>query len=266
MLAETLLIAGILTGMVGIIVWRRQAPRTPAAKEPLYYKELPPGSGRLTPVAKDSLYYKELHQVPGRLTLHLSGEQFDRRQSTIRRLTVGMPLRFHREPDNPYDQYAVAVTTARGEMVGYIPRKNSEWVSRLLDQGQQLSVSTAHLFDDDDDGIIDVQVHIDGVPPRHRNDPTTEFAPIEALQRCLRDVDDAIRTAEQRVTPKAQLRWYRRAGLIAETAYKQFGPQLQRSAEALRCYDELLDAVQTAAARIQEIETAGQIEPIGKMA
>lgn len=234
MLATAILIACTLTAIAGSIIWR--------------------ASNQSPPVASQSLYYKELPYIAGRYTLHLSGEQFDRRQSTIRQLRVGTPLLFRREPDNPYDRCAVAVTTSRGEMIGYIPRKNSEWVARLLDTGEPIRVSTAHMFDDDNDGVIDVQVHIDDVPPHRIDEATTEFPPLEALQRYLRDVDDAMRTAERRVTPKAQLRWYRRAGLIAETAYKEFGPQLQQGGEALQCYAELLKAVQTAAARIQEIE------------
>lgn len=268
MLVASFLVACILSALVALLrVFNREhrtAKRAAVAPRALDHRAFPNAPGTATlppsgaagraPVASQALNYRALPDVPGRYTLHLAGEQFDGRQATIRELKVGTPLLFRREPDNPYDSCAVAVTTVAGRDIGYIPRRNSEWVSNVLDSGYDLSVSTAHLFDDDGDGVVDVQVHIDGVPTRDAVRSRTKFTPLDALERDVQDVLDAIHTAQRRVTPKAQLRWYRRAGFIAETAYKKFSPKLQQGREASQCYAALLDAIQTAAARIQQLE------------
>lgn len=115
-------------------------------------------------VAAESLDFTELPFVEGRYTLHLSGEEYDGRQGLIGRLEPGQLLVLRREPSNPHDSNAVAVTTQSGSAIGYIPRKNANWVARLLDEGYALSASVACLFDDDRDGDVDVQIHIDNVP------------------------------------------------------------------------------------------------------
>ncbi len=122
-------------------------------------------SSSRTDIASEALDFTELPEVEGRYTLHISGEQYDGRQSAIWRLRSGQRLLLRREPWNKYDPQAVAVSTVSGDVVGYIPRKNVGWVSRLIDEGEPLRASVAHLFDDDGDSVIDVQIHIDGVPP-----------------------------------------------------------------------------------------------------
>jgi hypothetical protein len=99
----------------------------------------------------------------GRYTLHVVGEQYDGHQTIISQLKVGEKLILKRESDNQYDKNAVAVTTAHDNMVGYIPRKNAEWVARIIDEGFDLKTSVASLFDDGK-GFTNVQIHIDGVP------------------------------------------------------------------------------------------------------
>lgn len=122
-------------------------------------------------IASEALDFTGLLAIEGRYTLHISGEQYDGRQSAIWRLRVGQKLLLRREPWNKHDPQAVAVSTLSGDVIGYIPRKNAGWVSRLLDQGDQLKASVAHVFDDDGDSVLDVQIHIDGVPPLGREKP-----------------------------------------------------------------------------------------------
>jgi hypothetical protein len=86
-------------------------------------------------VATEALDFTELPFVEGRYTLHLSGEEYDGRQGLIGRLEPGQRLFLRREPSNPHDPNAVAVTTQFGSTIGYIPRKNANWVARLLDEG-----------------------------------------------------------------------------------------------------------------------------------
>lgn len=115
-------------------------------------------------VATEPLDFTELPIVEGRYTLHLSGEEYDGRQGLVGRLEPGQLLFLRREPNNPHDSNAVAVTTQFGSTIGYIPRKNANWVSRVLDEGYAMNASVACLFDDDRDGNVDVQIHIDNVP------------------------------------------------------------------------------------------------------
>lgn len=116
-------------------------------------------------LAAAALDYTSVPPIEGRYTLHVSGEEFDDRQSIIiGQLEVGESLRLRREPDNVYDEDAVSIQTATGDLIGYVPGKNSAWVARLLDEGKHLRASVAHLFVED--GIVNVQIHIDGVPRR----------------------------------------------------------------------------------------------------
>jgi hypothetical protein len=43
-------------------------------------------------------------------------------QPAIRRCTIGDCVRIVHEPDNPYDDLALAVVTERGDIIGYVPR------------------------------------------------------------------------------------------------------------------------------------------------
>ena len=67
-------------------------------------------------------------------------------------LEIDDPLRLVREPDNPYDEYAIRVETADAEMIGYcatpalastedrklgyISRTNNKIIARLMDAGK----------------------------------------------------------------------------------------------------------------------------------
>lgn len=125
------------------------------------------GRGSKPPAASEPLDFRELPDVEGRYTMQIAGEQFDGRQSTIKSLSIGQGLRLRREPYNSFDSNAVAVETRGGEMIGYLSRNNARWVSRILDEGTDLSASVAWLYYGDADGNgIEVQVHVDGVPPR----------------------------------------------------------------------------------------------------
>lgn len=47
-----------------------------------------------------------------------------------------LPLR--REPDNPYDPFAVRVEDGEGHKLGYLPRDRNEAVARLMDAGKRI--------------------------------------------------------------------------------------------------------------------------------
>jgi hypothetical protein len=53
-------------------------------------------------------------------------------------LKVGERLDFFREPDNPHDKRAIAIKSAGGARIGYVPRADNVVFSRLMDAGKLL--------------------------------------------------------------------------------------------------------------------------------
>lgn len=79
----------------------------------------------------------------GEYTISVVGESFKNedgtpRQKVIRRCRVGDPVALIREPDNPYDENAVAVVHGGGQ-IGYIGRDQNHWLSRAMDDGAAVS-------------------------------------------------------------------------------------------------------------------------------
>lgn len=69
----------------------------------------------------------------------------------LQRMRCGEPLQLHREPENPYDEKAIAVHY-KGEKIGFIPRAENEMLSTLLDQ--RLLHITAEISDVDADASL----------------------------------------------------------------------------------------------------------------
>ena len=61
------------------------------------------------------------------------------RREVARTLCEGDTVLLIREPDNPYDDQAIAVRTKDGHRVGYVPRDLNPVPSVLADQGVALS-------------------------------------------------------------------------------------------------------------------------------
>lgn len=72
----------------------------------------------------------------GVYTIGVAGESY--RQKEIKKCREGDPLVLKREPDNRYDPCAVAVLRENGEQIGYVPRNQAEWVSRIMDEGKRV--------------------------------------------------------------------------------------------------------------------------------
>lgn len=53
-------------------------------------------------------------------------------------LTEGQRLDMYREPENPYDQYAIRVEDGLGRKLGYVPRSENKVIARLMDGGKRL--------------------------------------------------------------------------------------------------------------------------------
>ena len=54
-------------------------------------------------------------------------------------LKAGDRLILKREPDNPYDDLAIAVLGENGAKLGYIPRNQNSVLARLMDAGKRIS-------------------------------------------------------------------------------------------------------------------------------
>jgi len=59
-------------------------------------------------------------------------------------MRVGDPLRLVREPRNPHDTNAVRIEW-RGEMLGYIPRRENADVARQMDLGAPVKARVVRL-------------------------------------------------------------------------------------------------------------------------
>ncbi len=53
-------------------------------------------------------------------------------------LKVGDRLDFFREPNNQYDEYAIAIKNVDGIKIGYVPMRDNIIFSRLMDAGKLL--------------------------------------------------------------------------------------------------------------------------------
>lgn len=59
-------------------------------------------------------------------------------------LSQGSQLVMKRDPANAYDELAIALETAAGERVGWIPRKYNRPYARLMDAGKLLVAKVTH--------------------------------------------------------------------------------------------------------------------------
>lgn len=59
----------------------------------------------------------------------------------LRGLRPGDQLLLLREPLNPFDKHAVAVTTLDGVKLGYVPRQDAPLVAKAIDLGLEPSVT-----------------------------------------------------------------------------------------------------------------------------
>ncbi len=64
-------------------------------------------------------------------------------------LRVGAPLSLQREPDNPHDRRAIAVSW-QGQKLGYLPRAENDAVSAAMDAGTGVEARIGSLTDDAD--------------------------------------------------------------------------------------------------------------------
>ena len=71
------------------------------------------------------------------LEVHIAGFQYHEGMSAgvFSMLKRGGELCLRREPDNPYDPFAIAMETQAGNKLGYLPRRINGIPAAILDQG-----------------------------------------------------------------------------------------------------------------------------------
>lgn len=68
----------------------------------------------------------------------VAGVHVGNRQQTIEsEITVGKPVMLQRDPHNRYDRNAIAVTTSRGAVIGFVPRDDAGELASLFDDCNQ---------------------------------------------------------------------------------------------------------------------------------
>lgn len=65
----------------------------------------------------------------------VAGTSFRKLKDVEPQLNVQVKLELKREPDNEYDEFAIALYFEKNK-IGYIPRESNEVIARLLDAGK----------------------------------------------------------------------------------------------------------------------------------
>lgn len=85
------------------------------------------------------------------LKYHMENEE---EQAALDAITPGTELLLYREPENEYDEWAVAVYLTEEHKLGYIFRSKNEVIARLMDAGKKfIGVVDAPADDSADDSV-----------------------------------------------------------------------------------------------------------------
>lgn len=68
-----------------------------------------------------------------------------KRQKIISKCYTGELMALVREPDNPYDEFAVAVYRLTGEQIGYLPMEQNQDIFRVLDCDERADARIAEI-------------------------------------------------------------------------------------------------------------------------
>lgn len=58
-------------------------------------------------------------------------------EENLQELVPGTELKLYREPDNEYDEWAIAVYYGEDDLLGYVTRYKNEPIARLMDCGKK---------------------------------------------------------------------------------------------------------------------------------
>lgn len=83
--------------------------------------------------------------MPSQITLPIVGVQFPNMKGVSRRFAVdlqrpGDPVELRREPKNPADPNAIAVHTAEGVQMGYVPADRAPYIGMMMTRGEVTAI------------------------------------------------------------------------------------------------------------------------------
>lgn len=88
----------------------------------------------------------------------IAGAQFhiesEEEQKALDSLAPGTELLLYREPENEYDEWAIAVYLTEDDKIGFISRFKNETIARLMDAGKKFVAIT-----DDPSEVEDIDEH-----------------------------------------------------------------------------------------------------------
>ena len=92
----------------------------------------------------------------GVYSISVVGESFDDRQRTISKCRAGAKAFLVREPENKYDENAIAVYTEVGifksrKQIGYIGRDNAEWMAEIIDGDGDIQATIEKIIGGEED-------------------------------------------------------------------------------------------------------------------
>ena len=83
---------------------------------------------------KKEIQIKVLETAIAGMEFHIENEQ---EEKTIQELKPGTELKLYREPDNEFDEWAIAVYYGEEDQLGYVTRYKNETIARLMDSGKK---------------------------------------------------------------------------------------------------------------------------------
>lgn len=83
---------------------------------------------------KKEVQIKVLETAIAGMGFHVEDEQ---EEENLQELVPGTELKLYREPDNQYDEWAIAVYYGEDDMLGYVTRYKNETIARLMDCGKK---------------------------------------------------------------------------------------------------------------------------------
>jgi HIRAN domain len=85
-------------------------------------------------------------EIPA-LDFAIAGGTYYSLAAALPTLAIGERLDLRREPDNPYDRFAIAVQRQSGAKLGYVPRAANQTLARLIDAGWRADAVVAGFID-----------------------------------------------------------------------------------------------------------------------
>ena len=83
---------------------------------------------------KKEIQIKVLETAIAGMGFHVKDE---REEENLEKLIPGTELKLYREPDNQYDEWAIAVYYDEDDLLGYVTRYKNETIARLMDCGKK---------------------------------------------------------------------------------------------------------------------------------